>query len=492
MACLDSLATFAETFGPSGYQAAAVHRLIASKLEQCYAKKIRRLAISCPPRHGKSLLTTVLFPAWSLTKNPELEIMTASYGSTLAEKFSVHTKNTLTSPGYRQLFPPIVAADQNRLGDWQTIQGGSLFATSVGASGTGRGADALIIDDFCRNAEDAASEVNRDLVWNWFNMVAMTRLAPDGVAIIVATRWSLDDLVGRLTSPDRIREFEDAGCADARWETLNLEAICEHPDRDPMGRQMGEALWENWPVSSLLEKKTAIGARAFAALYQGNPMVAGGSACDFQKLRYIDGADVPKGLRIVRAWDLAVGTAVHNDYSVGVKIGVDHKSGSVFILDVVRRRFRWPDMRSLITSIALQEKKEAWKIAIESVGAFANSFNDVKTDLRGEVRVEGVSPTECKETRFQPLANRIDASLVYLVRAPWNSDFVSEVSQFPNGAHDDQCDAAAHAFNLANTKPQNLLMALGDDDDRPRGGYGLHASIQRSGFGGGLQSLHRR
>lgn len=99
-ACLDSLTTFAEAFG-SNYRAAAVHRHLACKLQDCARRKIRRIVISCPPRTGKSLLTSIMFPAWSLTKAPALKIIQASYSSELSELFSRATKAVLTSEPYR-------------------------------------------------------------------------------------------------------------------------------------------------------------------------------------------------------------------------------------------------------------------------------------------------------------------------------------------------------------------------------------------------------
>jgi hypothetical protein len=86
-ACRDSLTTFAETFGRN-YRAARVHRFLARKLEACAQRKIRRICISCPPRTGKSLLTSVLFSSWVLTNNPATNVIQSSYASELSESFS--------------------------------------------------------------------------------------------------------------------------------------------------------------------------------------------------------------------------------------------------------------------------------------------------------------------------------------------------------------------------------------------------------------------
>jgi predicted phage terminase large subunit-like protein len=475
MAAESSLVTFAEAMNPA-YKAAEVHKLIASKLEDCFAKKIKRICISMPPRTGKSELCSILFPAWALTKNPKLEIITASYSSELSEAFSQKCKGVLTSREYLQLFPEIIHPDANRQRSWGTLAGGRFFSTGVGGGCTGLGADLLLIDDAVKSRAEADSESMRELLWGWFVSTAMTRLSPDGVAIVIGTRWNRDDLIGRLTSPDYQRELEDLGCGDSKWEILNLEAVCENPETDPLHRKAGAALWpEKWPIPLLLLAKASLGSREFSALYQGQPTAAGGNACDVSKLQYVEAADVPKDLRTVRAWDLALGTAMHHDWSVGAKVGVDHKTGLTWVLNIHRGRRRWPEQKALILALAEAEQNplipgsdipgapqaqpEVWKIAVESVAAFSVCYEELKTALLGKVKVEGVTPSDSKEIRAQPFLNQIDAGKVFLVRGAWNADFISELEGFPAGAHDDQIDAAAAAYTLASKKPDRLLIA---------------------------------
>ena len=63
---------------------------------------------------------------------------------------------------------------------------------------TGKGAHVLIVDDYCRNREEAESIVMREKVWDSFRNDLWTRLAPAHAVVICATRWHEDDLVGRI------------------------------------------------------------------------------------------------------------------------------------------------------------------------------------------------------------------------------------------------------------------------------------------------------
>ena len=54
--------------------------LIAAKLAAVHAGEIRRLIVSLPPRHLKSHLASVAFPAWCLGHEPSAEILCVTPG----------------------------------------------------------------------------------------------------------------------------------------------------------------------------------------------------------------------------------------------------------------------------------------------------------------------------------------------------------------------------------------------------------------------------
>jgi hypothetical protein len=62
--------------------------VIAAKLAAVREGKIRRLIINLPPRHLKSLLASIAFPAWCLGHDPSAQILSVSYGQDLADKLA--------------------------------------------------------------------------------------------------------------------------------------------------------------------------------------------------------------------------------------------------------------------------------------------------------------------------------------------------------------------------------------------------------------------
>jgi len=53
--------------------------VIAAKLMEVWQGKIRRLIINLPPRHLKSLLASIAFPAWCLGHDPSAQFLCVSY-----------------------------------------------------------------------------------------------------------------------------------------------------------------------------------------------------------------------------------------------------------------------------------------------------------------------------------------------------------------------------------------------------------------------------
>src|SRR4051794_12121877 len=114
--------------------------VIASKLEACRRGQLRRLAILLPSRKLKSHLVSIAFPAWCLGHNPALEIICASYGQDLADKFARDCRRIMASRWYQALFGARLA-DRQAVHDFRTTSGGSRMATSVGGVLIGRGGD---------------------------------------------------------------------------------------------------------------------------------------------------------------------------------------------------------------------------------------------------------------------------------------------------------------------------------------------------------------
>ena len=68
------------------------------QLERVYSGECQRLIITVPPRHGKSELASVSFPAWALGHNPSLKFMIVSYGLELSRLHAEKTRTLVGAP----------------------------------------------------------------------------------------------------------------------------------------------------------------------------------------------------------------------------------------------------------------------------------------------------------------------------------------------------------------------------------------------------------
>jgi hypothetical protein len=190
-------AVFAEYVSSGIWKSAPHLEFIIERLRQVAAGELSRMLVFAPPRHGKSELLKH-YAAWFLGRFPNKTVVVASYNDELAADFGRAVRTILNAYG-KDLFGVTVAADSSAAYRFSIADhDGGLYAVGVGGSMTGRGADLLILDDVIKSDVEALSETTQRRHWNWWRSTAMTRLEPGAAIVGVGTRWSVDDLLGRL------------------------------------------------------------------------------------------------------------------------------------------------------------------------------------------------------------------------------------------------------------------------------------------------------
>jgi predicted phage terminase large subunit-like protein len=406
---------------------------IAHCLERCRRGEIRRLIITVPPRHLKSLCVSVAYPAFLLGHDPTRRIIAASYSSELSENLTGLFRAVVESREYRRLFSAVRTRQNNAI-EFVTREGGYRYATSVGGTLTGIGGTDIIIDDPLK-PEDAMSKVAREAVISWYKTTLSTRLNDKvtGTIIIVMQRLHPDDLVGHI--------LENEG---DHWVHLDLPAIAEETQEVAIGnrrfhlREIGDVLHPaREPMELLQLQKATMGSAAFSAQYQQRPVPAEGNLIKAEWLRSYDVMPEKQPLdRIVQSWDCASKSGELNDYSVCITFLV-HKNAA-YVIDVLRQRLIYPELKKQV--LAQKAKFAADTVLIEDTG----HGTALSQELRGSGLLHAISirPDKDKVTRMSAQSAKIEAGQLLLPStAPWLDDFKAELLSFPAGRHDDQVDA---------------------------------------------------
>lgn len=444
------------------------HRTFYELLTLFAKGKIRKLMISVPPQHGKSLGTSNLLPAFMLGLDPSLRICIGSYSFSLARRFGLGVQRLIGSKEYEAIFPNTFLKGMR-----QSERGETALRTAdefdiVGADGglrlvgrecslTGNRVDVMVLDDLYKDAAEANSPVVREAAWDWYTSVVRTRLHNDSQEIVVFTRWHEDDLIGRIARTERVVDIESlndiVSVGRNDWVRVNFEAIKTGEPTELDSRAAGEALWSARHSVELLEQKRRLDAVVFEALYQGNPTSRDGFLYD--EFRTYD--SLPPG-RVVNYTD----TADMGDdrlCSICYTVGADY---CIYIVDVV-----YSSESMDVTEREVAQMLLRWDVR--------QALIESNNGGRGFARAVQSMATGCAVRCFHQSANKesrilTNASMVssrILVPRDWRqqwSMFATDVTTFKRtfraNRHDDAADALTGIIETEFGKPVRRIQTI--------------------------------
>ncbi|TFH19573.1 MAG: terminase [Myxococcales bacterium] len=417
--------------------------LLAGRLEAVERGDLARLMVLMPPRHGKSLLASTMFPAWYLGRHPDRTVLFAAYASELARDFGRRVRNLVASDEHRATFPRCsISRDSSSTERFDLLAGGAYYAVGRGGSITGRGADVVLVDDPLKDRAEADSAAVRKSLHAWYSDVAYTRLQPGGAVIVINTRWHEDDLSGWL-----LEEHPEEG-----WEVISLPAIAE---ADEEHRLEGEPLWPGRFPAPVLERiRGVLGGASFASLYQQRPAAVEGAI--FKRAWWRTYTDVPAGIgRVVHSWDTAFKAGATNDYSACTIWG--ETPTEFVLLHAWRGRLEFPELCATAERFAEQWQPSA--VLVEDKASGQSLIQAMQRSTR--LPVLAIKVTADKVSRANAITPLLEAGKVLLpASAGWLDDYLDELSTFPSSVHDDWTDATTMALEWLGGKPRTAAMVV--------------------------------
>jgi len=414
---------------------------IVHALARCRRGELPRLIINLPPRHLKSFIVSVAWPAYLLGRDTTVRIVCVSYSDDLAKQFSLDFRRIIDSAWYRRLFPQVVLAKSTE-GEVVTREGGSRYAVSVGGTLTGRGADIIVVDDPLKS-EHAQSDGVRVAINEWFGNTLFSRLNDKArsVLIVVMQRLHVNDLTGYL---------EGSG----GFHKLSLPAIAPKDELIRVGddeyypRYEGEALSpDREPLSVLEATRANMQPASFQAQYLQAPEAPEGALIKARYLHFVERTPALRGDGL--HWisiDAAQSTSATADYTA-ITVGYSDRTGHY-----VRgaNRGRWDFEELLAKSLRLKGQLPRAHFVIEAASA--------GTSLISALRRRGI-PVFHHTADYDKVTRACLALPVFVEgrvaildvpgRNDWVQPLVNELLSFPNGRYDDQVDSLVQAIRWA-------------------------------------------
>jgi predicted phage terminase large subunit-like protein len=463
------------------YRPEPFHALVCETLERVVSGEIRKVMLFAPPQHGKSQIASVMFPAFYAGVLPDNPMIITSYAASLAEDKSRQVREIVTGSDYQEVFPGIaLKEDSKAVGLWK-IAGhrGQMLAVGVGGAITGHPGLLGLIDDPFENWKSSQSQTIREDVWNWYQTTFRTRIWEGGAIILIMTRWHEFDLAGMILNSPGAEE----------WTVLRLPALAESQQirdknnlacaipaglPDPLDREEGEPLTpKRFSLKYMLELKRDVGTLAWNAEYQGAPRAPEGNRIKRSWFDIVE--DIPSGPHIyrIRAWDKAATARSEDknaDYTAGVLIAYDELYDLFYIEDIFHGQWGIKERDDEIDRAALKD------YVLYGSGMVVTNpviiWHEQEPGASGKQAALAMNarlrqyPVFCevssgsKQVRAEPFIAAAEGRRVKIKRARWNDEYLNELADFPNGAHDDMIDATSLGYNKLILRVKKKLMRV--------------------------------
>lgn len=422
---------------------------ICEHLEAITRGQIRNLIINVPPRHSKSTIVSVMWPAWEWgpANQPGTRWLFVSYAGHLSLRDSVKCRTLLRGKWYtnhwRDRFS--FSTDQNAKEYYENTKQGRRVATSIEGGNTGEGGDRLVIDDPHEANEAVKSEAARKAVIDWYgnSMASRSNDPKKGSLCLIGQRVHHADLTAHLmeTRGDDFDMLILPGEYEASTRSKSTLGFI-----DPRIKE-GELLWPERFGKKELEQLRVDLRSNYDAQVQQRPSAVKGSVFKHEWFgrRYIED---PKSIAarcttVMQSWDCAFKDAETSSYVVGQVwglIGVDR-----YLLAERREHMDFVTTRAAIRTMSIMWP-EADTVLIEDKANGTAIINDLRHTISGIIaeQVDG-----SKEARAQSVTPECEAGNVILPSpsiAPWVNDYVEELCQFPRGRYNDRVDATSQAL----------------------------------------------
>jgi predicted phage terminase large subunit-like protein len=451
---------------------------ICEHLDAISRNYIKHLIINVPPGTSKSMLVSVLWPAWQWIIDPTWKSIYASFDDSLSLKSARRVRNLIESKWWKERWPEVSINKHAGTGvdEYETLDGGFRFSTSIGGRGTGRHAHLFCVDDPHKPLDLAGrgsdTQANANTVWAWWTGTVPTRQADPQKwhKVVVMQRLAELDLTGRL-----LDEMQNSGehyehlCLPMRFDPGRKCRTLVGGDRRTEKEELLFPARFSETVVDALEKslKANGGDQNVSAQLQQDPSASSGNFFKQSCVQHwgvlgspIERFPVWTELTYWQSWDFtfkgkeaAIGQAP--DFVVG-QVWAEWR-GEYLLVDQVRGQ--WGIIDSLKAVRVLHKLyPKAYRVLIEDKANGPAVANLLEGEILG---IELVNPKKGKIDRATAILPLWEDYHVWLpppdvldpiTNKPWVPDLIKELKSFPAGKNDDQVDTISQALEEPATR----------------------------------------
>jgi predicted phage terminase large subunit-like protein len=419
---------------------------ICEHLEAIAAEDLRRLIINVPPGSAKSMIVSVLWPAWMWHWRPGWRSLFSSYDMQLALRDSVKSRMVLTSGWYQETFRPrwVFTSDQNVKGYYRNSKMGERLALSVGA-GTGFRGHAVVVDDPLK-VMDAHSETKLDEVIAWWDTSMSSRLNDQatGAHVIIMQRLHERDLTGHVLakrSGYQLLALPSEFDPKRRACTVTLSGkVWQDPRTQP-----GELLFPSlFPAAVIEQAKEDLGTWAYAAQHQQLPLPSSGGIFQRAWFKFYRKRDLPPVFNeTLQSWDMTFKKKTDSDFVVGEtwkRLGAN-----CYLIRERRGRMGYPEAKRAVVTEAKGFPEAGLKL-IEDKANGPAIIADLHDSVSGLVGVSDPGGVLAQAWAVSPMVEAGQVWVPHPEEWPEVEEWLDEMCGYPKAAYDDRVAAATQAL----------------------------------------------
>lgn len=408
------------------------------------------LIINISPSETKSVICSVMFPAWLWTIDPTIRLITGSYNADLSVHLSVQSKDIIQSAKYKAIFGRKIKIreDMDSKGHFKNTLGGERFSTSVGAKVTGFHGHMKILDDPNNPKDTANPELFDNDSW-WYDNVYASRNVDENVTLelFVQQRVAFNDLTSHLLKKDKkkIKHICLPATADFDIKPAHLIRYYKNGLMNPARKD-----WE--AIALIQDRMTDFD---YNAQYGQTPVKIGTgivSDSDFDVLEY---DQIPPGLfdePVFVFLDSAWKDSKRADYS-GFLIACRHLN-DLYLLDYIEEKLTYSALKEVTKEIYLNwiGNNTSSAMVVEDASSGSAIISELRVDTDMNI-IEYPKPQSSKKARFMSCQTILKAKRVKILsdtsgfsKGPWVKNFLAVLKQFPYVPHDEPVDTLIMAI----------------------------------------------